>query len=505
MTGTAGQSVCLYYIFDKNDTLVGYGKNSPGGVIETTDSVRIPAGGAKLCVNGRTGASSISRMTADFVRSDGENEGLVGENTNGTNWTAGTGKIKNHINLAGSNNKTVSYIEIQRNGSTFKNASDDITPLNIQGIGYIGANHGYLFVYTATLENHGLTKTDIGKSCTIDGETWVLLQVNSSTFTVGCIDDSAWFGLKTVETPPTTFNFGTSITATSIVLSQLYPSVKNAKVSVKENTREAFSVAESYDIINPKTGIAAIRANTDNYTNDSVALLSDSIITVRNLYTFFPNGSCVITQNVKMLDDSIVLRFYGGTQSSAFGSSDYFAVPMTDKSAFTAAGSSSVQFGKTTWDDQEEPPIIYLQIDNAIGSATKMMVQGIIVKNRNALISNSGGFISGAKKMYPYAIQPETDSEEGYTYGVTSFRLPMYKNDEDANVRFAGYCKVNGSLYWIGCNNVAAEKTIAVPTELCGRSIATVVAKNAVCQNELIATGIDIRFSGAGYILLKID
>jgi hypothetical protein len=499
-------NLCIY---DQNNTFIGI--KTTGMYSFLADDILREFPAAKYIAysvwDGQTRTPLTNEDVANWEMSitdpyDNRTGKKIAENT----WSIGSGRMKIQADLFGSGNGTFTYDSLKCDGSTFKDVTDDITPMKIAEVGYIGANHGYYYVYQATLANHGLTVADIGKSCVINGETWVLLQVPStSVFVVACKDDTKWYGVKTVDQPPTTFDFGTSIEVTSISgVKQFYPSVKNIHVSVIENTSEAFAVSESYDVINMKTGIARIIENIGSNDNNSVANRADSIMTVRNVYTFAPNCACVLTQNLKMNNPSVILDFYGGTQSMPFGDNDYYAVPLTSSAGFSTSGERN-DFSRSEWDDSTIPPIIYIQINKEPASASKMMIQGIIMEDRNSYISSDAGFIYTSRKMYPYAIQPNASSLADYTYNFTSFRIPIISFDIDDTVKFAGYCKVGKDYYFFCCHNSAISKTIAVPSEMVGKKVETIISRNASCINSIVSYGIDVKTTGEGYLLLKLS
>lgn len=501
ISGYAGTGVPLYILYDATEEIIYKYPNPAYNKAFYNVVVDVPITATKIVVNGHTSSLAlVKNETTHFIKTSGQ----VGQNISENTWAIGTGKFKVIANLYGSENKAFNFIRIDYEGNQFKDASDDICPVNIGTVGYVGANHGFNYVYVATLENHGLTVADIGKTCIINNDTWVLIQVNSiSKFTVGLINNANWWGLATVTTPPITFNFGSEITVTSISRTQLYPSIKNINVEVLENTGEKFVVSERYDIINPKTGIFEIIENVGDNDNNSIATLSDSIITIRNLYTFSPNAACVITQNLKVNNNELVLSFYGGTQSMAISANDNYMIPMTSNDTLQVIA-QEVHFLRTTWTDETKPPILYVQANNSGASATSMMLQGVIMDNRNATITSDAGFVYTSKKMYPFTIQPNRLCEVGETFNLITFRMPIYKNDIDSNIAFVNYCKVGKDYYLFIYNNSTIESELKALKDFWGKTIETVIAKNAECLNKIVSTSLDVKITGEGYLLLKL-
>lgn len=509
-------SVKGVFFIDNNNKIVEIQGSEPDDTLHTFD-VTVPATAVKMSINDKKssgfavkeiiipvnneriiiGNANIEELLSGY----GNNVGIV---TGQDQYLVGTGKMKTSVSLYGSQNGTVNFNSIAYNGETFKGASDDVAPINTDA-GYVGANHGYNLVYDAVSSGHGLTENDIGKTCTIDGNTWVLIKIKSaSTFVVGCVDSNSVYGLKTVQTVPTTFNFGSSITVTSISREQLRPSVKNININVIKNDSEAFEVTESYDIVTLGDGIEYIIGHVGSNTNDTVIEQSKPAITIRNLYTFDANGTCAIVQNCKVINDDIMPIFCGGTQSNGFGNTDYFAVPETNYDSLSAAGNKT-DFFRTTWGDQTKPPMIYCQTDNSANDSSKMMVQGILVDSRNAVISDSAGFIYTTRKMYPYAVQPKSTQETNTTFDFISFRMPIYAEDMNDDFKFCQYCKVRNDYYFFCFSVSETSASISVPAELAGRKIETIVSKNAICHNNLIVDAIDVTANGESYLLLKLS
>lgn len=506
ISGYSGSAVSLYLFADENDNILFYYPFPSGNTAYIDIDAVAPVNTAKVFVNGNPSYQSpVAKKSTNNFEKDSAPDSSIGIETSENTWKIGTGKMQTTVSLYGSKNGTFRYDAIDYDGSTFKLVTDDIAPINLYDPNYVGANHGYYFVYKATLTSHGLTTADIGKTCVIDGETWVLLQVNSANiFTVCCYSADNWWGMKLVEPVPTVFDFGNSITVTAIEREQLYPSVNHVNVRVLENTDKRFCVAESYNIISPKSGIDAIILNVGDNDNNSVAELSDPLITVRNLYSFDKNCFCSILQSIKLLS-SIKVNFYGATQSQCFGSYDYFAVPMTNKDLLTATSTSEeTRFARSMWDDSTKPPIIYLQTDNTGASSNKMLLQGIFVTNRNAQIYSEAGWMHTSRKMYPFAIEPRNTMTAGTT-DFMSVRFPMYKNEMSEDVKFCGFATIGKDFYLFVYNNETVSASISLPIELLGKTVETVISKNATCETTTTVTGIDVAITGEGYLFLKLS
>ena len=395
------------------------------------------------------------------------------------------------------------FVSLLRNNTAFKNVTDDITPVAFGGAGYVGGNHGFFFGYNLTITNHGLIETDIGKTFTDSGNTWVLTKIISeNVIQVICYDSSVWYRMKT-ETVPETVNFGMSLSVEASSQTQIRPCVINTNVEIVENNTEHCMISESYDIIDIGTGIAHIMNNVGYNTNNTILEESDGVATVRNMYEFLDNGSCTIYQNLKLLKN-VAINSYGGVQSSSFTvTGDYFAVPLTEYN-YQAVGNTSKHFTRDMWKTNNVPPVMYMQTSGETGE--KAMILGYIGENRNTDIYNSAGWINGdGQKLYPYEISPGSVIAGNTIYNKIAFRMPCYLNEIDADIPHISYIKVYDDFYLFIHVTTAVTTQISIPKPLWNRKATTYMADGITTNTEYVIDAIDITSTGEGYLIVKLS
>lgn len=482
---------------------------------QSTDVIAYPEGSTYLWVTGTvTGTSPKIPVVVEYVNKYTKTPELTGvpfwsSLYNQTHYRIGDPSGLNMtIKPWGSGNNAFGFGGYNNGTTSIKSMGDDVAPIGLTDTSAIGANHGLNFVYTGTLTNHGLTTADIGKTCIINENTWILIQVPSEdTFVVGCEDDSVWYGLKTVNPIPTTFNFGTEITVTSIELTQLHPAEKNIDVRVVKNDAEEMIVSESYDISEVKSGLAAIKTNVGNNDNDSVLTLdTGSVVSCRNLYVFDNYLNCSLTQNLKF-NMAVGLHHNAGVQCGPFDTAgtDYVCVPDTQYDTLQQSA-AKIEFTPDTWTDPTKPPVVFV-----ITNSTKkdMFALGEI-RDPQVTYENlsSACMYNYTGKIYPYAIRTyeEHDMQQvGQTYCFNTFRMAMHKNAYDEDIPFVGFARFGNEYYVFAYALTAVSKLLTLPIKMLDKKVTVVTSKNAVCRTTLVAAGLDLEFNGEGCLLLKLS
>lgn len=493
ISGCKGTDARLYIVLDGSRQVIDSAESYPHPDYVTMEYTT-PANAAYLIVNSADSRGLPSIKDEDKQAFVLDYDSSLSVTHTGDVYTITGERYVYVVNLSGSTNNLFTFVSMSREGTSFKTCNDDITPVNLIGVGYVGANHGYYFGYACTITGHGLTESDIGKTSTDGTNTWVLLKVNdANSITVGCYDESSWYRLKAVA--PTTLDFGTSLSVESATRSQIYPSVKNGNVEVVETPPNKFLILETYDIIDIGVGIDALIVNVGSNTNGSLVALSDSAVTVRNLYEFHENGSVTIYQNLKILKDYVALNFYGGVQSMAFGANDSYSVPQTTQRGIWPSDGIQLNFARNTWDDQTVPPIVYIQYDGDASTMSKAMFTGFIGANRNEDIAANGlaGHISTSRKMYPHMTQPIATLDAGKTYSLVSFRIPASMHEVSSSVAFVAYTYVYDDIYLIVRSDIAVNESIKLPEFMWGKKCEVVMADNMTCETTNIIDSLDVR------------
>lgn len=465
--------------------------------------VTVPENAVKMFVNENSAQATSEVYRGIIEQVDFTSGGVahIAHNVTGNKYDIGTDDYVYTVDIKDPYNGLFAFDALKKSGATFKEVSDDVTPLNIQSVRYVGAGHGYFFGYNLTISAHGYTSADIGKTYNDGTNTWVIIKiVNANTIQVVCYDSTAWYRMKTATTPDSVdFGSGTK-TVTNSSQVQIYPSVINVDTRILENT-DICRIVETYDIMNVGTGIDALLNNVGNNDNDSLANLSDSAITVRNLYEFINNGAVTIYQNLKVLNDNIPLDFYGAVQSGAFGNSDYYGVAETN--LMYQDVSATQYFERSNWKDSSKPPILYMQTDGSAGS--KAFFTGFIIDNRNADIYNGGsaGFIYGnTRKMYPYFINPHSTEDDGKTYNCVSFRIPCTRHDVSSDVAYACYAKLYDKYIMVIGTDSATNASVEVPSVMQNKKCEVYMADGIEIGTKDIVDRIDVKSSGRGYAII---
>lgn len=515
ISGSNATQVRLYCISKTDGTFEFY----PSGSGTITDlPVVMPDNYRALYVNANKAnvRASVKEHTYNFKLIPDEITPIAEETSENHYSINSKNGFVNDVVLNGSANGLFNFGQLKLNTSAYKIETDDITPVYLSGdvsgenIGYVGANHGYALAYEYTFNGgHGLTTADIGKVYTApNGYKYVLIRVISSTkLIIGFYSSNLWYKVRPILYS-TSFDFGNGTIVSdshSNAPVQLYPSVKNGIVRIVENSAECCKIEETYDIIDIGSGIEAIIANVGANDNDSFCTLADVGLTVRNLYEFINNGSVTVYQNLKVCKDYIKLNRYGGLQSMAFSTGDYYSVPQTSVKQPIAIPSAGATFDRETWDDQSIPPMLYMQFNENLGTATKAFATGFIAGGRNALLSSTAGSVSNAKKMYPAFVQPVSVFPTGKVFNTVSFRVPFIPGEYSNQIKLVSYFKAYGDYYLIIITNVAINTSVILPDILCNRKAQVVMSDGIECDTVDIINSVDVKSTGVGYLVLKLN
>ena len=507
ISGNAGSNVPLFLIFDELGSVLYFYPTPSENTDYSNIKYVVPDGGVTIKVNGRLNYQRAGVLVDNpfiFVKDGNSMAVQLSENV----YSVGTDDYEYSVDFFGSFNETFKFTNFLRNGSQFIAVGDDVTPLNFKTVGYLGANHGYAWVYDCTVNNHGLSLSDIGKTYVSGTNTWVLLQVkDANTIVVGNYDSSVWYKFKR-DVSPTVLNFGTELSVSQSTLSQLYPSVKNVSVKLVKNTNEKAMFVETYNIIDVGVGVVALMENVGNNDNESITQLSDSLATVRNLYEFQKNGVVVIKGNVVLRKSERPLAFVGGVQSSAFNNVDtYYAVPLTTHKQLTLRSGSEVRFVRSDWDDSNKPPFVYEQAVKVNNNFASMFFTGYIIDDveRNELINNDAGFIYTSNKMYPYLIEPQTALPEGKSIDFTAFRVPAYVNELSNDIPFFNYFKVDDAYYLIIKTLGSLSVSLELPDEMCGMNVETLISEYVSTNTEIVVNALDVVATDEGTLFVKLS
>ncbi len=427
-------------------------------------------------------------------------------------------------------------------GTTWKGATDDCTPLNINST-YIGANHGYNII--AKIPNPGKTEKDIGsvwensagqQFCLVrivDGDIWLC------PFDDDSMDDGNFseYHAKQLVTAGTSFShvkgatnkadFTSSVSNNTSDM-QFYVAVNHVERhafldGVKEvnlltdGTYEAEFVDfyECYDIIYLPAVLEHLMKYAGQNDNESHhdESIKEAYVTVKNTYRFHKNGSIVVYSDYEFKKDIPVLGKISGVQSGTLTSLDqYIYVPGTNNYAVPTKQntSSATYIYNTNLVNPNVPVSSYFQMTDTLG--TKAMNLGYcptygyaVPEKRLPLLKSALGFYHTSKKMYPHLISGGS-LEEGDCIDFISYRIPSEATDSD-------FTAIN--WYWVGddiylslhTTKAVAERKVDLPDYMDGMTISAVENSTSftVSSETVAADGITVSSTGAGYTIVKLS
>jgi len=406
---------------------------------------------------------------------------------------------------------------------SLKLISDDICPINIEG-SFVGANHGWNFVYQATITGHGLTVADIGKPWTQEAKTFYVASIIDA--------NNLLFIGEQKETNPVSFealivstitNGILTLSITVVVNTQWYPSVKNisrtylvdgnAVTSDGDYSCDEYIISESYDICDVSSMLTHLKNNVGVVFNQEASDIMPRCRVMVN-YCFNRNGSCVVKNDIKFYLSS-ALYYIGGIQSqNIYSQYSVFEYIPNSVNWETPKAIASDSIDKVGWKDQINPPNRFISYPT--NGTIKINNYGFtggyntdIGTTKASLRKNNGSaiIISTVLKNYPYAVDVINKSviQPNEVIEILAFRCPInYNFDIDAT---------NISWYWVGKDiylmldyHKTVNKFLKLPSYMMNKKV-TVVEKstNFSCSTEYVNfDGINIAVTNFGYAILKL-
>lgn len=446
---------------------------------------------------------------------------------NNTNDIAITGKLHGSSNGAMSFDNLVTIAKSSQKdtygGTTFCYIGDDVAPIKLKNT-YIGGNHGYPASYTLTTSSdHGITTADIGKSFTdASSNTYIILAVPTtktiyvcSTFT-GDLDAPI---LATAPTSPATIN-GNSLAFTSSTVQQLRPAINNVSVRViVDGEREIdtdkigvydgsfVDISEEYTVVNIGEMLAYLADNIGE--NDNNSYHSDAIsgyCKVTNRYRFTERGAVTLYYNLVWYTENEI-EYIGAIQTAAVGGS-YISVPGTEHGEIYNMGTTTTNFGTSTWNNSDKPPRAFYDFsDSSMSTGMVVGYHNIGSGNddvRKDTIANACQYYGSTHKLYPRIYAKSSEPVVvGQLITAIAYRTPSYTSSGNP---FVSWYYVDGIPYVMV--NVQSNYTgyIKLPDYFCGK-IAEIVETDG--SFDLITPfvntdGLYINVSGYGYAVIRL-
>ena len=464
----------------------------------------------------------------DFVM-DAKLNGGIGNNKFNITYLA---EINSNADLSSTSAAASGY-------KVFKNAGDDITPINMNGT-YIGANHGYYII--AELPNTtGLTEEDIGSIWQVGTMKYVLVRITPASKLWFCpYYDSAMrtgkFDYQRIRTGNTvthvsgaTHTDSFTVTADS-TQQQFYFAISNSYDAVFLNGTQEIDLAKSgyytaefvdfyeeYDVMYLPAILEYLIANVGNNTNYSYhdESITESYVTFRNTYRFHKNGACVVYSSYEFHKD-VSIGYIGGVQSVKFDESTHYVyVPGTkDLSTPTLQGNANINVGSNNLADPDTLVTSYFQLTDENGTKALNLgfnpLFGTAVNDVRKNLTLSGmstnlGWYYTSYKLYPKLISGVALSA-GDKVTCVAYRLPSYVLDDD-------FTAIN--WYWVGDDiflslhtDKAVDKTVTVlPEYMNGMEITVIEGSDTfTVKSEAIEDGsISVTSTDAGYTIVKLS
>ena len=413
--------------------------------------------------------------------------------------------------------------------SFWKEAHDDICPLNIQGT-YIGANHGFNCVEAVTSSSHGKTESDIG-SVWLDSSdrTYCLVKVpDENTLRFVMFNDASMSNGKMGYGNPSgtlIHSHGAMHTRDVIIenrqSSQLWQCFNHYSMKLSVDGKECdlqkdgvlygdkIAIETQYDMIYVPAMLQYLMANAGNHTNESQHSedIHESYMRHCFRYEFHRNGS-VSTYCSFRINKDMELGYIGLVQSMTVADAPYTYVPDTTYDDLTIQDSTMIHnFGKATWHSQEKAPYRYYQFADTSCSKGMALAYDRTIglgKNEERLkrLEHAGKYYT-SRKQYPAFISGGTLQAGEIIEGFAA-RMPLYQYDDDLTA---------ACWYWVGDDIIlmidahrAVNKALDLPEYMEGKHIDILDKTHSCTCDQSVITDRKLRFQmdGYGYLVARL-
>lgn len=405
--------------------------------------------------------------------------------------------------LVSKNNETMTGIE-----KSLSAGGDEATPFKYNA-SYIGANHGQSNGILVTATAHGKTYADIGSLWKDSaGAKWNLLKVMD--------ENTLMFLSENVSTNINKYSFKNSLSGTLTYVEsgehtqditvesikayqQVYSSTKKLEKAIytvingiKYKAAEGLvvgcdyvEVVEKYQIINPATIGAALRANrpAGGYTEPQNLAVGDPIVEYNMIYRIMPDGTVLSIFDHEILEN-INFLFYGGIQyvakKNAFGGGVYRYIPKlktfthkdlelnftesVNMTELTFPSGFSKDMTKDLWDGSLAPDrqIDYYKDSNKNISASFAggylpILDGEPIKRSNNI--NAAGFVYQTKKTYPYFLDTKAFSQGGTkNQRIQGVAYKKYNGSADSDISYYTIPYGQDTYIYVDCHEISQRE-----------------------------------------------
>ena len=337
-----------------------------------------------------------------------------------------TGVIQGYIkeNRGYNGNNMFNFYRFDLNGIA-TNISDDAAPTHTMGT-TIGANHGQGY-NRATISGHGKTNANKGEEWMQNGTKFYLMNVISASqidFLSENKGTKASPKFTNVQQGDITRN-GDTLTITAVTGRQLYPSIKNHKLNVLQDSIKLISndgsytanhvdIVERYDIMSTDSTLQKIIASAG--TSGDPVYDGDSMITIENIYRFFSYPSVVGLFNAIVLDD-IAFNDFMFSQAAKISvlPTPYYYVPNSLANAdydfrkplqYAWDGSKpALFFDSSMWADQNNPVNRIIQYSGNLGFAIGFIPTIGVGKSLQDYTDRTFEIRNNTGKVYPHGVE----------------------------------------------------------------------------------------------------
>lgn len=413
-------------------------------------------------------------------------------------------------------NPTFNFLAYLMDGATFKNASDDITPIQINQTGmsptYIGAGHGFSNGLKLTTSNEK-QDVDIGSVWSdAGGNQFVLYNVGAGYVKV--VNPTV-----TAIISPLTHVSGATNTETIVfsdpTMDFILPAINrhSLKIMTADNVEisgngklhgEYFDVVESYDIVDPVAAINYLKLNVGSCTNDSVADDSiQSLCKVNLVYRITSGCGCTVYQSIDSIEN-VNYVYAGLIQCMKIG--DYAYVPDAFNNDVQLLSGTTLPIDTPTWNDASKVPYRYYEFSDAsfstgffIGYDPRI---GMANNSNRILNCTDAGMYYSTHKVYPRLINNVTINS-GETVEAVCFRCPIIKRNDGSLAVTFNY--VGNDIIMCIDYQSAFDGFIDLIDSCVGKQISVIDKTPSCTMNRAIAssTKLPITFSGKGYAVLR--
>ena len=431
---------------------------------------------------------------------------------------------------------------------------DEATPLYLNDT-FIDGNHGAVAAVEITSENHGLSEKDLGKEMLVEDARYYLVKiVDSNCFWIMSENTSQnriWhFDVSPIKSALLEVASGKVFQIQKSASVQLTPSCRinrkqyllDHKTSLIDGivmTGDFLEVVEAYDIIAPDAVLKAVKQNPGHAVN-FVGKDLDSVATIEITYRFLPLGTCIVEQRCRINRD-VKWGHAGFVQSQQLAQGNFqfheYYIPKTkpfkkygreynfsgiENFSGKLAGEICFSIAENNLSDPQNLPDRFMQFlgDSVNGKIYRKvgfvmgysLLNGITRPEVRIKNTDTAGFISVAKKTYPFATN-ECQSKvfaAGTEFKCTAYRqyyIPSSASDNATSVYW--HKEADSYILYADYHNAVDNDIIRVPAHWNGKHVSVIDKSSSiflVSGDFVPPNGIAVSLKqNYGYIVLKCD